>query len=916
MSESGNHEPSVTPAAPAMPSRLRLMPRAWKIAGIYAVFATIWICFSDRALRMFIHDPELLLRSGTYKGVAFVGVTSILLLLLMTRAFREIDSGYVSLVTKETERQAHEAEIIRMNRLYAALSQVNQAIVWTKSKPELLEKICEVLVEFGGFRMAWIGWHNPENHRLEPAASWGDENGYLKRIVISGDDCPEGRGPSGTAYREDRTCVCNDILNDPIMLRWRDEATRRGFRACAMFPIRVDGQPCGVLNVYGGEPDFFQDKEIALLEEAAMDVSFALETLARADEHKRTEEIAQRERQFSDTMIESMPGILYFYDETGKFLRWNRNFEMVSGYSAGEIATMHPLDFFATEDKRPLEERIAEVFEKGESFVEAPFLSKGGSTTPYFFTGRLVLFDGLKCLVGVGIDISDRKKADAIVREQASLLDKAQDAIIVRDLDHQILFWNRSAERLYGWSKDQAVGQSIKELLYADPAAFLAATATAVEKGEWIGEIEQFTRKGDVIVVEGRWSLVRNDEGKPKSILAINTDITERKKLERQFLRAQRLESIGTLAGGISHDLNNVLAPIMMSIELLKKHVIDPNGLEILDMVDASARRGADMVSQVLSFARGVEGSAVEMQVSHIIRELVRIISETFPKDIVIDWECDPDLWLIKGDPTQIHQVLLNLCVNARDAMPEGGQILLRAQNLMVDDSFAGMNIEAKTGPYLRIDVEDTGLGIPKENIDKLFDPFFTTKEVGKGTGLGLSTSLAIIKSHGGFIRAFSDPGKGARFEIYLPAMADGGVEVLEAPVLANLPCGNGETVLVVDDEASIRQVTRQTLEAFGYQVLLASNGSEAVSMFQEHGEKIAVVLTDMMMPVMDGTSTIRELRRINPSVRIIGASGIKSEIGLPTAPNDALSDFLTKPYTAEVLLKTMKRILNNGRPG
>jgi two-component system, cell cycle sensor histidine kinase and response regulator CckA len=908
----GKHESSVTPTAPAVPSRLRMMPRAWRIAGIYAVFATLWICFSDRALRMFIYDPELLLRSGTYKGVAFVVVTSILLLLLMNRAFRQIDASYVSLVKKEAERQAHEAEIIRMNRLYAALSQVNQAIVWTKSKPELLEKICQVLVEFGGFRMAWIGWHNPENHRLEPAASWGDENGYLNRILISADDGPEGCGPSGTSFREDRTCVCNDILNDPMMVRWREEASRRGFRACAMFPVRIDGLPCAVMNVYGGEPGFFQDKEIELLEEAAMDVSFALENHARAEEYKRTEAIALRERQFSDMMIESMPGILYFYDETGKFLRWNRNFEKVSGYSSGEIATMHPLDFFASEDKRPLEDRIAEVFDKGESFVEAPFLSKNGSTTPYFFTGRLVMFDGKRCLVGVGIDISDQKKADAIVREQASLLDKAQDAIIVRGLDHQILFWNRSAERLYGWSKAQAVGQSIKELLYSDPAAFLAATAIAIEKGEWIGEIEQFNRKGDVIVVEGRWSLVRDDEGRPQSILDINTDITERKKLERQFLRAQRIESIGTLAGGISHDLNNVLAPIMMSIELLKKHIVDPSGLEILDMVDASARRGADMVSQVLSFARGVEGSAVELQVSHIIRDLVRIVSETFPKDIITEWSCDSELWLIKGDPTQIHQVLLNLCLNARDAMPDGGRITLRAQNLMIDDYFAGMNIDAKAGAYIKIDVEDTGQGIPIENIDKLFDPFFTTKEVGKGTGLGLSTSLAIIKGHGGFIQASSDSGRGAHFQIYLPAMANGGIDVPEAPVLTNLPYGDGETVLVVDDEASIRQVTRHTLEAFGYQVLLATNGSEAIAVYREFQDQIAVVLTDMMMPVMDGTSAVREIRRLNPAVRVIGVSGIKSEIGLPETPDAGPCDFLSKPYTAEVLLKAIKRVIKD----
>jgi CheY-like chemotaxis protein len=315
------------------------------------------------------------------------------------------------------------------------------------------------------------------------------------------------------------------------------------------------------------------------------------------------------------------------------------------------------------------------------------------------------------------------------------------------------------------------------------------------------------------------------------------------------------------------------------------------------------------MVSQVLTFARGVEGRTIDVQVVHIVRDLVRIIGDTFPKNIRVETLVQQDLWGVKGDPTQIHQVLLNLCVNSRDAMPDGGCITITAENLMIDSQYAGMNIDAIAGPYLKIEVEDSGHGIPKEIIDKLFDPFFTTKDIGKGTGLGLSTSLAIVKSHGGFIHAYSDFGMGAKFRIYLPAEAVASSDPTEISA-AILPRGNGETVLVVDDEASIRQITRQTLEAFGYKVLLACDGSEAISVYVSHQHEIALVLTDMMMPVMDGPATVQVLRRLNPGLKIIGASGISSNGKVAKAASAGLNNFLPKPYTAETLLRAIHALL------
>ncbi len=316
-----------------------------------------------------------------------------------------------------TVLKAREREVVRITRLYAALSQINQAIVWTKLRDELLEKVCRVLIEYGGFQMAWFGWHDPATDQLIPVAVCGDDTDYTRSIRIYADDRPEGRGPTGASFRTGRPYICNDMLNDPATQPWRADIERRGFRASAVFPVRQMDRVCGTLTVYADQQDFFQSKEIALLEEAAGDVSFALDNFVREEERRQAELLAQSEKLFSDTMMESMPGILYFYNEQGQFLRWNKNFESVSGYSGAEIARMHALDFFSDQERQPVAQRIAKVFETGESFVEASLVAKDGKATPYFFTGRRVEFKGMSCLVGMGIDISKRKQAEMRLAE-------------------------------------------------------------------------------------------------------------------------------------------------------------------------------------------------------------------------------------------------------------------------------------------------------------------------------------------------------------------------------------------------------------------------------------------------------------------------------------------------------------------
>jgi two-component system cell cycle sensor histidine kinase/response regulator CckA len=514
--------------------------------------------------------------------------------------------------------------------------------------------------------------------------------------------------------------------------------------------------------------------------------------------------------------------------------------------------------------------------------------------------------------VAIRSDITERKRAEEQIREQAALLDQAQDAILVRDLDHNIRFWNKGAEKIYGWTAEEVIGKNVKDLLFKEPSVqFAEARKAVLADGEWQGEIRQTRRDGEEITVESRWTLVRDEKGQPNSILVINTDITEKKRMESQFLRAQRMESIGTLAGGIAHDLNNVLSPILMAIDMLQLKTTDEASKKWLDVLRTNAERGGNMVRQVLSFARGVEGERVALQPKHLIKEIVKILRETLPKSLEISFQIPNDLWIISADATQMHQVLMNLCVNARDAMPEGGSIAIKAENVFVDENYARMHLEAKPGRFVMISVADTGPGMTPEIQSRIFEPFFTTKEMTKGTGLGLSTALTIVKSHGGFINVYSELHKGSQFTLYLPAVDMPGAADAAA-LQTNLPLGHGELVLVVDDEESIREITRGTLETFGYKVLTASDGTEALALYADKKNEIAVVLTDMVMPFMDGSATIRALQRMDPKVRIIAASGLGAGQRAGEGALEGVSVFLNKPYTAEKLLNTLAQVLKD----
>ena len=525
-----------------------------------------------------------------------------------------------------------------------------------------------------------------------------------------------------------------------------------------------------------------------------------------------------------------------------------------------------------------------------------PFLDEAGKPFQY---------------VAIRYEITERKLAEERIRQQASLLDKAQDAILVCDLNYQIIFWNKGAENIYGWALEEVLGKRIDDVLPVAGDDQIGLARSAFENSdEWNSEVRHTTKSGEQIDVVSRWTLVRGPENRPDYFLITNTDVSELRRSEEHLLRAQRMESIGTLAGGIAHDLNNILSPILMSVEMLQLRDNDTETKRWLEMIHENAERGADLIRQVLTFARGMSGERISIQVKHIVKDLIAVMKQTMPKSIRVQQDLASDLWTLSGDPTQIHQVLINICINARDAMPNGGALTISASNVEIDDSYARMNLECEPGSYVLITVDDTGTGIAADVVKRIFDPFFTTKEIGKGTGLGLATALSIVKGHGGFLNVYSEPGRGSRFSIYLPATkAEPGAG--PESVKPDLPRGNSELILVVDDEESIREIAKATLEKFGYRIVTATDGADGVAMYAQQSKEIDLVLTDLAMPILDGTGLIRAVKRTTPELKIVVMSGLMDHEQTADLEKLGVAATLAKPFTAESLLTTLAVVLH-----
>ncbi|MCB1103506.1 MAG: PAS domain S-box protein [Cephaloticoccus sp.] len=806
--------PAPEPVIPVRPGTgVRLRVWVWWIVASYVLLSVLWIYFSDQALELAVNDPAWRLRMSVYKGWVFVGVTAILLWIVLGRLGREIARG------DEAVRR-HEAEIERLTRFYAALSQVNQTIVWSSSRDELLQRVCEALIEHGRFSLAWIGWHDPASACLRPVAVCGEEDDYLKTFQVFTDARPEGQGPIARAFRAGRHYVSNDVLRDPASKPWLHELQSRRLRSAVFLPLRQAGAIVGMLCVYAHETDVFQERELALLQEAATDITFALDTLKHDEERRRAEAAVDNERRFSATMIDSMPGILYFYDTAGRFLRWNRNFELASGYTGEEIARMHPMDFFAAEDRPLLEARIAEVFEQGESSVEAPFLSKTGTATPYFFTGRRVVYEGRVCLLGVGIDITTRRQAEQALREAqsrlATVVNNLREGLIMADPAGDFLEWNPAALDMLGFSDLEEGRQRQRDFgeLFAlqtmdgedvPPQAWPLAR---VRRGETIDRLELVVRRRGqewTRIFSYSGGQARYADGRSLAFITLR-DITLRKEAEkvlresRDLLEKQVAERTEELQGALvraeaadrlksaflatmSHELRTPLNSIIGFTGILLQHLAGPLNEEQkrqLGMVRGSAQHLLELINDVLDISKIEAGQMTVRCAPFDLREAIVDVSHSVQpladrKQLELaPPEIGPGLDVMVGDRRRVEQVLLNLLNNAVK-FTDQGRVILRAEKVGAFVPPGG----SEPQPAVRLAVTDTGLGIRAEDQACLFQPFRQVDtgltRLHEGTGLGLAICRRLVHLMGGTIEVASEWGRGSTFTVTLPLRLQAG---------------------------------------------------------------------------------------------------------------------------------------------
>ncbi len=503
-----------------------------------------------------------------------------------------------------------------------------------------------------------------------------------------------------------------------------------------------------------------------------------------------------------------------------------------------------------------------------------------------------------------------------LCQEHSILLDLITDAIVLVSIEGQVKYWNRSAENIYGCLGTGASSQAVDFQDRFEEPRYQEMIQITLDRGEWSGELQLVTQTAKEITISSHWYLMAVTDGTPASILMIDTNITKYKLLECQFLRAQRLENLGTLASGIAHDLNNILTPIVAITELLPLRLknLDERTQKLLGTLAENSKRGRELVAQILTFARGGDGEHTILQPRHLLAEVVQVARQTFPRSIEISLQIEnSNLWTLAADSTQLHQVLINLCVNARDAMPEGGELTIKAENIILTDEYPKLHPDAHGGAYVAITIADTGIGIEPELLadeahqpgGRIFEPFFTTKPIGKGTGLGLSTVQTIVHNHQGFVDVSSQIGQGTQFRFYLPA--NDRIEPVQVEAILPALTGNGELILIVDDEPSIREILGDTIESYDYQSVTAHNSQQAIELYRQHHHEIHTILLDYMMPGGNPDHTISQFHSIDPHVRVIVMSGLSAAEIAAESHGEPATSFLAKPFSTRDLLHALK---------
>ncbi len=812
----------------------------------YLIFAAAWIFVSDRVLFAVVSETAILGRLGTYKGWLFVGVTAVGVFWLV-RSRLQSQRG-----SEEKLRSFVEEAPVALAMLDRELRYVVTSRRW-RTDANLGDR------ELAGVRHYDVFPNLPETWRAV-----------------------HQRALNGETIHEDLASLTS-ASGKVVWLRrdvrpWRD----------------ASGNVGGILifaeDVTAGE----QAKDALAQSQARLRLALAAGRVST-----------------------------WTWDVRKDRLECNEGIQGLTGRSRNAVEAGGVKDFLRevlAEDRALVEAAIVKALQEGtEIFTEYRMVRADGGIVWIEARGTIERDEAGAAvrMKGACVDVTETRQMQKALLESEGrfreVVETIREVFWVTDVKKNRItyvspnyaeIWARPLQALYD------SGRAWLNPIYdEDNERVLQAALTKQPEGTYDETYRVQRPDGSIRWVRDRAYPVRDATGAVVRIVGCASDITERKHLEEQFLRAQRLEAIGTLASGVAHDLNNILAPILMVGPLLKSKLPDKADSDVLQILEASAQRGANVVRQLLTFGRGITGERGPLQIRHLVREMMTIMHETFPREIGIVHQIPGNLWPVVGDATQLHQVLMNLCVNSRDAMPEGGRLSLDARNAEVSAQELDGHSGVKPGRFVVVTVGDTGHGISEDCKTKIFEPFFTTKEVGKGTGLGLSTVLGIVKSHGGFVTLESQVGSGTRFHVYLPA-AEGADERASPAKPAEAALGRGELVLIVDDEPNVRHAMQQVLEHNGYQVLTAANGREGLGFYLLQRKKVRVVVTDLMMPEMNGVALVRALRDLDADLPILAATGLADEDQREALAASGITDLLPKPYTSFELLDGIARAL------
>jgi len=822
---------------------------------------------------------------------------------------------------KKALQQSNES-LRRANRTLTVLSRCHEVLVRAKDESELLEDTCRVLVEVGGYVLAWVGLAESDPDKtVRVGAKWGHDEGRINKTRISWADNQYGHSPAGTAIRTKAPHISRSIATDPGFEPWRSAAIKLGYRSAAAFPLTVEESCIGALSIVSREPDAFDEDEAKLLTKLADDLSYGIVNVRSMAERKKIEEELRHSERFLANVLASIQDGISILDTELNVVRTNPKLEEIMAHAMPLVGKK----CFEAYHGRTSPCKVCpaqETLKTGEPCsVIIPVNVPSGDDVEWVEIDAFPLVDAetgkIEGVVEHGRNVTERRQVEEALRQSEeryrTLFDQSRDGVYITTRDGKLLDANQAYLDLFGYTKEEMQDLDILQT-YPEPA--LENRQRFREAIEKTGSVKDYeitlkTRDGRLIDCLSTSTLKRAPDGTILGYQGIVRDITEYKQLQKELVQAQKMEGIGTLAGGLSHDFNNILTVVHGYAELLitDHDDGDPRLNDLYKIVEA-AKTGSELVRSLLAVSRKSEIEPRPMNLNRQVEQIRQLLSRTIPKMINIELTLSAEPATINADPGQVGQVLMNLALNAKDAMPDGGTLIMETRNIAVDEQYCRTHLGLRPGAYVLLTITDTGCGMDQKTLEHIFEPFFTTKDSGAGTGLGLAMVYGIIKQHGGAIICSSERGRGTTFNIYLPALDQ--VELGSGVTSAKeLTTGGKETILLVDDEASILSLGVKMLSKAGYTVLTAPDGRAALETYEQRAADISLVILDLMMPEMGGKQCLEKLLKIDPKAKVIISTGYSADQQTKEVAESGARGLVRKPFQLVHMLSTVREVLD-----